>query len=235
MKLDKYIGQSGFTSRRKAWTLIDEKRITVNGKVANFSTKVNEGDTILIDGVNLVQKEFVATYIAYHKPKGIECTTEKIAGNIIDAIGHPQTIYPIGRLDKASEGLILLTNQAALINQIANSAFGHEKEYIVTLNLPVRKQFLREISEGVELDGVLTRPCKVKTIPNTKRLFSIVLTQGLNRQIRRMCALLDYQVVRLQRIRVMHIELGNLKSGEWRDLTQAELDKLFAEVGFKQA
>ena len=128
-----------------------------------------------------------------------------------------------------------MTNQAALINQIANSAFGHEKEYIVTLNLPVRKQFLREISEGVELDGVLTRPCKVKTIPNTKRLFSIVLTQGLNRQIRRMCALLDYQVVRLQRIRVMHIELGNLKSGEWRDLTQAELDKLFAEVGFKQA
>ena len=165
MKVDKYIGHSGFTSRRKAYELVDAKRVTVNGKVANFSTKITEGDVILIDGVELKKKEFIPTYIVYNKPKGIECTSEKIENNIIDAIGHSQAIYPV-----------------------------------------------------------------VSREPNSKRIFRITLTQGLNRQIRRMCNAFDYQVIKLQRIRVMNIKLDKLKIGEWRDLTQTELDELFAQL-----
>lgn len=230
MKIDKYIGHSGYTSRRKAFMLIEEKRVQVNGKVATFSTKVNEGDVILIDGKQLEEKMFVPTYIVYNKPKGIECTTEKITNNIIDAIGHSQTIYPIGRLDKDSEGLILLTNDAKIIDKITNSQNGHEKEYIVTLNLPVRKQFLNEISAGVILSGEKTKPCIVSLEPNAKRIFRIVLTQGLNRQIRRMCTMAGYQVIKLQRVRVMNIELEKLKVGEWRDLTVEELTNLFSQL-----
>jgi len=228
MKIDKYIGHSGYTSRRKAFVLIEEKRVTVNGKTATFSTKVSEGDLILIDGQELKPKVFVPTVIAYHKPKGIETTSEKIPNNIIDAINHPQAIYPVGRLDKDSEGLILLTNRPELIDQIANAANGHEKEYVVTLNLPVRKQFLKEISEGIEILGQKTKPCTVSLEPNAKRIFRITLTQGLNRQIRRMCNAYDYQVIKLQRVRVMNISLGKLKPGEWRDLTTEELQALEA-------
>jgi 23S rRNA pseudouridine2604 synthase len=227
MKLDKYIAYNGFTSRRKAYDLIAEKRVFVNGKPANFSTQFKEGDKIVIDGTELKPKKFVPAFIAYNKPKGIICTSEKIEGNIIDAIDHPERIYPIGRLDKDSEGLILLTNQGELIDKIANAANGHEKEYIVTLNLPVRKQFLKEISEGIELQGVRTKPCKVSLEPNAKRIFRIILTQGMNRQIRRMCNAYDYQVIKLQRVRVMNITLGKLKPGEWRDLTEEELKNLF--------
>lgn len=230
MKVDKYIGHSGYTSRRKAFTLIEEGRIKVNGKVANFSTKIKEGDVILIDGIELKKKEFKPTYIVYNKPKGIECTSEKIANNIIDAIGHTETIYPIGRLDKDSEGLILLTNHSEIIDKIGNSKFEHEKEYIVTLNLPVRTAFLNEISEGIEIHGEQTKPCVVSREPNSKRIFRIILTQGLNRQIRRMCNAFDYQVIKLQRIRVMNIKLDKLKIGEWRDLTQTELSELFAQL-----
>ncbi len=230
MKVDKYIGQSGFTSRRKAYELIDAKRVLVNGKIATFSTKIKEGDVILIDGEELKKKEFIPTYIAYNKPKGIECTSEKIENNIIDAIGHSQAIYPIGRLDKDSEGLILLTNHGEIINKIGNSKYEHEKEYVVTLNLPVRTTFLKEISEGIEIQGVKTKPCVVSKEPNAKRIFRIVLTQGLNRQIRRMCNAYDYQVIKLQRVRVMNIKLDKLKIGEWRDLTQEELKELFAQL-----
>ena len=230
MKVDKYIGHSGYTSRRKAFVLIEEKRVLVNGKVANFSTKIKEGDIILIDGIELKKKEFKPTYIAYNKPKGIECTSEKIANNIIDAIGHTETIYPIGRLDKDSEGLILLTNHSEIIDKIGNSKFEHEKEYIVTLNLPVRTAFLNEISEGIEIHGEQTKPCVVSREPNSKRIFRIILTQGLNRQIRRMCNAFDYQVIKLQRIRVMNIKLDKLKIGEWRDLTETELSELFAQL-----
>lgn len=230
MKVDKYIGQSGYTSRRKAYELIEAKRVLVNGKLATFSTKIKEGDVILIDGEELKKKEFIPTYIAYNKPKGIECTSEKIENNIIDAIGHSQAIYPVGRLDKDSEGLILLTNHGEIINKIGNSKFEHEKEYIVTLNLPVRSAFLKEISEGIEIQGVKTKPCVVSREPNTKRIFRIVLTQGLNRQIRRMCNAFDYQVIKLLRVRVMNIKLDKLKVGEWRDLTQEELSELFAQL-----
>jgi len=227
MKIDKYISHSGFTSRRKAFVLIDEKRVTVNGKIANFTTKINAGDVILIDGKELKPKEFVPTYIVYNKPKGIECTSEKIANNIIDAIGHSETIYPVGRLDKDSEGLILLTNHTELIDKISNPKYNHEKEYIVTLNLPVRKQFIKDISQGILLNGEQTKPCTVTIEPNAKRIFRIILTQGLNRQIRRMCNAFDYQVIKLQRVRVLNIKLGKLKVGEWRDLTEDELLELF--------
>lgn len=230
MKVDKYIGQSGYTSRRKAYELIEAKRVVVNGKLATFSTKIKDGDVILIDGEELKKKEFISTYIAYNKPKGIECTSEKIENNIIDAIGHSQAIYPVGRLDKDSEGLILLTNHGEIINKIGNSKFEHEKEYIVTLNLPVRLAFLKEISEGIEIQGVKTKPCVVSKEPNAKRIFRIILTQGLNRQIRRMCNAFDYQVIKLQRVRVMNIHLGKLNVGEWRDLTQDELNELFAQL-----
>jgi 23S rRNA pseudouridine2604 synthase len=230
MKVDKYIGHSGYTSRRKACVLIEEKRVQVNGKTANFTTKVNAGDIVLIDGKALQPKEFVPTYIAYNKPKGIECTSEKIADNIIDAIGHSENIYPVGRLDKDSEGLILLTNHTELIDKITNPKYNHEKEYLVTLNLPVRKQFIKEISQGILLQGRQTKPCTISVEPNTKRVFRIILTQGLNRQIRRMCNAYDYQVIKLQRVRVLNIKLSKLKAGEWRDLTQDELSDLFAAL-----
>jgi 23S rRNA pseudouridine2604 synthase len=230
MKIDKYIGQSGYTSRRKAFELIEEKRVTVNDKVANFSTKINEGDVVKIDGVELKVKEFVPVYIAYHKPKGIICTTEKIKNNIVDAIKHPETIYPIGRLDKESEGLILLTNQGELIDKIANPAFGHEKEYIVTLNMPLTDKFINAVTEGMEIHGEETLPCVITREPESKRIFRIILKQGLNRQIRRMCNAFDYQVLKLQRVRVMHITLGKLKPGAWRNLTEDELKVLLEAV-----
>jgi 23S rRNA pseudouridine2604 synthase len=233
MKIDKYIGQSGFTSRRKAFELIEEKRVKVNNKIANFSTKVNKGDVVMIDEVVLEEKEFVPVYIAYNKPKGIICTTEKIKGNIVEAIKYPGTIYPIGRLDKDSEGLILLTNHGELIDKIANPLFEHEKEYIVTLNMPVRDKFLTEISQGIEIHGEMTKPCTVTQEPESKRIFRIILKQGLNRQIRRMCNKYDYQVLKLQRVRVMHITLGKLKLGEYRNLTEEELKELFKAIKLK--
>lgn len=226
MKIDKYIALSGYTSRRKAFELIEQKKVTVNGKIANFSTKVNPEDDIFIEGKKIEYKEFNPVYIVYNKPRGIVCTTEKIENNIIEAVGHPERIYPVGRLDKNSEGLILLTNRGELIDRIANAANGHEKEYIVTLNLPVRNQFLKEIREGIKLGDEKTKPCKAVLEPGTKRIFRITLTQGLNRQIRRMCSAYDYQVIKLQRVRIMHILLGKLKPGEWRDLTQQEIDEL---------
>ncbi len=230
MKVDKYIATTGYCSRRKANELLHEKRVKVNGKTAGYNTEIKEGDVILIDGEELQAKPFVQTLIAYHKPKGIVCTSEKIEGNIIDAVGHVQKVYPIGRLDKDSEGLILLTNQGEWIDKIANSANGHEKEYIVTLNLPVRKQFLKEISEGITIQNEKTKPCVVSLEPNSKRIFRIILTQGLNRQIRRMCNAYDYQVIKLQRVRVMNIILGKLKPGEWRDVTEAEKKDLFEQL-----
>jgi 23S rRNA pseudouridine2604 synthase len=230
IKIDKYIGHSGFISRRKSIVLIEEKRVKVNGKVATFSTKVNDTDVIEIDGQSLQKKVFIPTLIMYHKPKGIECTSEKITNNIIDAINHPQNIFPIGRLDKNSEGLILLTNQTDLIDKIANSKFEHEKEYVVTLNLPVKKEFLNQIQQGVLIDGIQTKPCKASIEPGTKRVFRVTLTQGLNRQIRKMCNMFNYQVIKLQRVRVMSLKLDKLKVGEWRDLSENELNDLFTQL-----
>jgi len=230
MKIDKYIARAGYSSRRQAQVLVREKRVLLNGEPATLKDEVQKGDQVLINGKRLEVKKVVPVYIAYHKPKGIVCTTETIEGNIIDAINHPEKIYPVGRLDKDSEGLILLTNQGELIDEIANAKHGHEKEYIVTLNLPVRKQFLKEISEGINLQGEKTLPCKVSLEPNAKRIFRIILTQGLNRQIRRMCNAYDYQVIKLQRVRIMNVSLGKLKPGEWRDLTEDELEELLNQL-----
>lgn len=169
-------------------------------------------------------------YIAYNKPSGIVCTTEKIEGNILDAIKHKESILPIGRLDKDSEGLILLTNNGAIINKIIHPDFEHEKEYVVTLNLPLRNQFLKDMAHGVNIGEEKTKPCKIKAEPNTKRVFRIVLKQGLNRQIRRMCNVFDYQVIKLQRVRIMNIKLGKLKVGEWRELTEDEVYDLFLQL-----
>ncbi len=169
-------------------------------------------------------------YIAYNKPVGVICTTEKIEGNIIDAIGHAEKILPVGRLDKESEGLILLTNDGSIINKIIHPDFEHEKEYVVTLNLPLRNQFLKHMTTGVNIGDAITKACTIKAEPNTKRVFRIILKQGLNRQIRRMCNALDYQVITLQRVRIMHIKLGKLKTGEWRILTEEELNELFKDI-----
>jgi 23S rRNA pseudouridine2604 synthase len=169
-------------------------------------------------------------YIAYNKPAGVVSTTEKIEGNIIDAIRHKEKILPVGRLDKDSEGLILLTNNGAIINKIIHPDFEHEKEYVVTLNLPLRNQFLKQMAEGVNIGDALTKPCKIKAEPNTRRVFRIVLKQGLNRQIRRMCNIFDYQVIKLQRVRIMNIKMGALKTGEWRDLSEEEITELFLQL-----
>jgi 23S rRNA pseudouridine2604 synthase len=227
MKLDKYIASTGYCSRRKALVLIEEKRVKVNGKPVSIYNTVKETDEVKIDNVLLKREKLLPVFIAYHKPKGIICTCEKITDNIIDAINHPQTIYPVGRLDKDSEGLILLTNQSLLIDQIANPKGNHEKEYLVTLNLPVRNQFLDEIMAGIKLGKEQTKPCVAKLEPGTKRVMRIILTQGLNRQIRKMCNAYQYQVIKLQRVRVMNIHLGKLKEGEWRDLTETEIKELF--------
>lgn len=165
-------------------------------------------------------------YIAYYKPQGIICTTEPIENNIIDAVKHPEPLLPVGRLDKDSEGLILLTNNKSIIHQIIHPSFEHEKEYIVTLNLPLRNQFLKCMATGVDIGDAVTKPCLIKAEPNTKRIFRIVLTQGLNRQIRRMCAVFNYQVIQLKRVRILHISLGNLKPGAWRNLSEAEVKEL---------
>lgn len=170
------------------------------------------------------------TYIAYNKPKGVICTTEKIDGNIIDALGFDKELLPVGRLDKDSEGLILLTDNAVIINKIIHPDFKHEKEYLVTLNLSLRNQFLKQMAEGVNLGNEATKPCKINAEPGTRRVFRIILTQGLNRQIRRMCSVFNYQVIKLQRVRIMHIRLNNLKTGEWRHLSDIELDLLFSAV-----
>jgi 23S rRNA pseudouridine2604 synthase len=162
-------------------------------------------------------------YIAYNKPVGIVCTTEKIEGNIIDAINHPEELLPVGRLDKDSEGLILLTNDKSIIHKIIHPEFEHEKEYLVTLNLPLRNQFLKAMATGVNIGDAVTKPCAIIAEPNSKRIFRIILKQGLNRQIRRMCNVFGYQVLKLQRIRIMHIQLGSLKPGEWRNLNDDEI------------
>lgn len=176
------------------------------------------------------EKKIKFIYIAYNKPAGIICTTEKIKGNIIDEIRHSEKIIPVGRLDKDSEGLILLTNDSSIINKIIHPDFEHEKEYVVTLNLPLRNQFLKELAEGVNIGDAITKPCKIKAEPNAKRIFRIVLKQGLNRQIRRMCNVFNYQVIKLERVRIMNIKLGKLKTGEWRNLSEVELTEMLEQL-----
>ncbi len=168
--------------------------------------------------------------IAYNKPKGIICTTEKVADNIIDAVNHPAKLLPIGRLDRNSEGLILLTDNGSIINKIIHPDFEHEKEYVVKLNFPLRNQFLKQMAEGVDIGDAITKPCVITREPGTKRVFRIILKQGLYRQIRRMCTVMDYQVIKLERVRIMNIKLGKLKTGEWRELSEEEKNELLKEL-----
>ena len=223
MRLNKFISETGVCSRREADAWIEAGRVAVNGRRAELGTQVREGDAVTVDG-NPIGAKRRPVYIALNKPVGITCTTERhIAGNVVDFVGHRERIFPIGRLDKESEGLILLTNQGDIVNEILRVENHHEKEYVVTVDRPFDDAFLAAMAAGVRLPEleVVTRRCKVERI--APKVFRIVLTQGLNRQIRRMCEVFGYDVRRLQRVRIINVRLGGLKVGKWRDLTGAEL------------
>ena len=227
-RINKYLSAAGVCSRREADRLIEAGKITVNGQTAVTGMTVSEEDDILING-KPVQKEDRPVLLAYNKPRGVVCTSAKDEpDNIVDRINYPVRIYPVGRLDKDSEGLILLTNQGDLMDKLLRSRNLHEKEYIVTVNKPVSAAFIKKMSEGVPILDTVTRPCRVKKLSACE--FSIILTQGLNRQIRRMCEALDYRVRKLVRVRVANIVLGELPIGQYREIRGAELESLLAEV-----
>lgn len=223
MRINKLLSNLGYCSRRETNRLIEEGRIIVNGKLCIPGQWVELEDTILIDNEPIHVKDKV--YIALNKPVGITCTAAKeVKSNIISFMNYPEYIFPVGRLDKASQGLILMTNDGELANSILDSENEHEKEYIVTLDKPFDNAFISRMSEGVEIDGVKTKPCRVKRI--TEDTFNIILTQGLNRQIRRMSKTFGYTVVRLERIRIMNITINGIDIGKWRELTKEEIKKL---------
>jgi len=227
MRLNKFISETGICSRREADQWIKDGRVRLNGLPVELGTQVEEGDRVEVDGQPVEQRS-PTVYLALNKPVGITCTTERhVAGNIIDFIGHPQRIFPIGRLDKDSEGLILLTNNGDIVNELLRSENNHEKEYVVTVDRPLTEEFLAGMAAGVSILGVRTKPCRVRKIG--KNVFGIVLTQGLNRQIRRMCAAFGYEVRRLQRVRIVNIRLDGIKVGQWRNLTPAELKILLPQ------
>jgi len=224
IRINKFLSDAGVCSRREADRYIAEGKVMIDGKPAALGSRVYLDSKVTFMGkpVGIAGKKVL---IAFNKPKGIVCTTDsRDPDNIIDYINFPVRIYPIGRLDKDSEGLILLTNDGSIVNGILRSRYDHEKEYIVTVNREITKEFVKHMSEGVPILGTVTKPCKVTVIG--KNTFRIVLTQGLNRQIRRMCEYLGYRVTRLVRIRIMNITLGNLKTGKWRYVTEDELNEL---------
>jgi 23S rRNA pseudouridine2604 synthase len=224
-RINKFLSEAGFCSRRAADKLIEEGRVTINGKVPEMGTKINPIDEVRVDGKLITEPTEKHTYLAFNKPIGIVCTTEteREKNNIIDFIKFPKRIFPIGRLDKASEGLIFLTSDGDIVNKILRARNNHEKEYIVTVNKPITSQFIQKMSSGVPILDTITRECKVEQISLFK--FKIILTQGLNRQIRRMCECLNYDVVKLKRIRIMNIQLDT-EIGKWRHLTQEEMNDL---------
>jgi 23S rRNA pseudouridine2604 synthase len=221
MRLNKFLAETGVCSRREADQWIGAGRITVNGARAVLGTQVNDGDDVRVDGRPLRSRP-KRVYLALNKPIGIECTTDRdVPGNIVDFVGYPERIFPIGRLDKDSEGLILLTNDGDIVNTILRAENEHEKEYIVAVDRPLTPAFLAGMAAGVPVLDTVTNPCRVSQVG--RNTFRIVLTQGLNRQIRRMCEHFDYTVRRLQRVRIMHVQLGSLPVGQWRELNAAEL------------
>lgn len=221
MRINKFISEKGICSRREADKLIEKKRVTINGNLASIGDKVTSQDEIQIDG-KLLNKKDKRIYIALNKPVGITCTTEsKIKGNIVDFINYPKRIFPIGRLDKDSEGLIFLTNDGDIVNKILRAGNNHEKEYIVTVDKPINNEFLKGMSSGVKILNTITNPCKVTK--ESSHVFRIILTQGLNRQIRRMCEAFGYNVLKLKRIRIMNVKLKDIPVGKWRYLTEEEL------------
>ncbi|MEG0286428.1 MULTISPECIES: 23S rRNA pseudouridine(2604) synthase RluF [Vagococcus] len=233
MRLNKFISESGKASRRGADKLIEEGRVFVNGKRAKIGTQVNPGDEVKVDGNQLFIAPRSNVYIALNKPVGITSTTEKkVKGNIVDLVNYPERIFHIGRLDKDSEGLILLTNDGDIVNEILRSEGEHEKEYIVSVDKPITPDFVENMSKGVKILGTKTLPCEVEQL--SKYDFKIILTQGLNRQIRRMCEELGYNVYRLQRLRIMNVELGNLPVGQWRYLSKKEKARLFDDLDYEE-
>ncbi len=221
ISLNKYISDTGFCSRREADRYIEEGRVSINGNEAKKGNRVTENDSILVDGEPLKRKAD-PVYIIFNKPKGITCTTDlKDKSNIIDFINYKSRIFPIGRLDKLSEGLIFLTNDGDMVNKVLRAGNGHEKEYVVTTDKIITKDFINKMRNGIRILGTLTNKCFVRQDADKK--FTIILTQGLNRQIRRMCAVLDYKVTSLKRVRIMHMNLGNLKAGKWRRFTPGEI------------
>lgn len=222
IRLNKYISDTGICSRREADDLIEQRRVKVNGRVADMGVRVQPGDDVSVSG-KLLRAKPAPVYLVYNKPVGITCTTDQsVPGNIIDAVRYRQRIFPIGRLDKPSEGLILLTNDGDIVNKILRAGNAHEKEYVVSVDRPFDDAFLQRMAAGVPILGTRTLPCKIKRVNGNT--FNIILTQGLNRQIRRMTEYLGYEVTRLKRVRLMNIRLTGLKAGQWRELTRAELD-----------
>ncbi len=224
-RINKYLSEIGYCSRRAADKLIEAGRVTINGDVPQVGTKILPNDVVKVDGKPVSEPKEEHVYIALNKPVGIVCTTDqkREKNNIVDFINHPKRIFPIGRLDKPSEGLILLTSDGDIVNKILRARNNHEKEYIVEVNKPIDARFVKRMSNGIPVLGTVTRKCVVEQL-GPKR-FRIVLTQGLNRQIRRMCEFLGYKVTRLKRIRIMNIAL-DLPVGKWRDLTDVELHTL---------
>ena len=224
ISLNKFISQTGVCSRREADKWIDAGRVAINGTIAIKGNRVFENDVVTVDGKPLKQNP-KPVYLAFNKPQGITCTTDlSDPSNIIDFIKYPQRIFPIGRLDKASTGLILLTNDGDIVNDVLREEYGHEKEYIVKVDRPVNQEFARNMSNGVPMLGTVTKKCQVEI--KSKFSFKIILTQGLNRQIRRMCTHFNYEVKSLKRIRIIDVHLGRLKEGEWRELRDEELTSL---------
>ena len=224
IRLNKYIASSGICSRREADKLIESGKVSVNGVIADLGTRVKEGDSVEVDGKSVTPEDSMI-YIAFNKPLGVTCTTDRRdPSNIIDYINYSERIFPIGRLDKNSSGLILLTNNGDIVNLLLRSENGHEKEYEVTIDRPYDKDFVKNMSNGVPVLGRMTLPAEV--IPVNAKKFRIILKQGMNRQIRRMCEYLGYKVTRLKRIRFMNVKLGDLETGKWRYLTAAEKKEL---------
>ncbi|MGF1688422.1 23S rRNA pseudouridine(2604) synthase RluF [Photobacterium japonica] len=228
VRLNKFISDTGYCSRREADKLIDQGRVTINGEVPEMGLKVMPGDDVLVDDKPLRTKE-APIYIALNKPTGITCTTERhIQDNIIDFIGHRKRIFPIGRLDKPSDGLIFLTNDGDIVNKILRAGNSHEKEYVVRVDKPITDEFIAKMASGVEILDTVTLPCQVTK--ETNYSFRITLTQGLNRQIRRMCEALGYDVFKLRRVRIMNISIDGLPNGKWRYLTDAEIAEIHSMI-----
>lgn len=224
IRINKYLSEAGYCSRRQADRLVEAGRVTIDGKVAQMGDKVTDDQKVMV-GKQRVLREEPFIMIALNKPKGIVCTTAEVEkDNVVRFLNFKQRIYPVGRLDKDSEGLLLLTNQGELANELMKARNYHEKEYVVRVNKPLTKDFIKAMRDGVPILDTVTRPCKVRYVD--KYTFEIILTQGLNRQIRRMCEYFGYRVVALKRIRIVNIELGKLKTGQWRYLTDNEIQEM---------
>ena len=224
-RINKYLSEVGYCSRRAADKLIDQGRVTINGKVPEMGTKITKLDEVSVDGKLISESNDKPVYIAFNKPTGIVCTTDtkRERNNIIDYINYPSRIFPIGRLDRPSEGLIFLTNDGDIVNKILRARNNHEKEYIVTVNKPITDDFIKRMGNGIPVLDTYTRQCFVEQIGTNR--FKIILTQGLNRQIRRMCEYLEYRVIKLKRVRIMNVLL-DISVGQWRDLTSKELKEI---------